>query len=160
MNSLTSFAKVKLACLGQTRRRASERGQIATMLALLLPVLLGLAGLVVDGGILMIQFRRGQVTVDSAALAAAARLDEDTFKATNQVTLNAADAYAAALTYGQINGQGHVAITGVQISGAKVRVTGQVTARPLFMRLFGINQVRVTLHSDAELRHGITAEGQ
>ncbi len=135
-------------------------GQIAVMLALLLPVLLGLVGLVVDGGLLLVQYRRGQVTIDSAALAAAARLDEALFEETNQVQLNAADAYSQAMLYAQLNGQGRVAITGVSIEGPRVRVSGQMSSPTIFMRLFGINQVHIRLQASAELKHGITEEGQ
>ena len=140
--------------------QTGDRGQIAVMLALLLPVLLGLVGLVVDGGLMLVQFRRGQVTIDSAALAAASRLDEDTFEETNQVLLSAADAYSQALFYAQLNGRGQVTVTGVNIDGPRVQVYGQVTSPTIFMRLFGINQVRIRLQASAELKHGITEEGQ
>ena len=141
-------------------KRPAERGQIAVALALLVPILVGLTGLVIDGGLMLVQFRRGQVTVDSAALAAAAKLDEPVFRDENVVQLNTAEAYAAALQYAQANGGGQVAITGVSISGSRVGVSGQVTTRTLFMQIFGIPSVRLSLSSNAELKYGITEEGQ
>jgi len=141
-------------------RLNTGRGQIAVMFALLLPVLLGVVGLVVDGGLAMIQYRRGQVTVDSAALAAATQLNEDGFIADNIVELASSDAYLAALRYADENGQGHVSITGISISGTQVAVFGTVTSPTIFMRIFGIGQVRMHLFATSELKYGITEEGQ
>ncbi|MCC7362700.1 MAG: pilus assembly protein [Anaerolineales bacterium] len=141
-------------------RLKAGRGQIAVMFALLLPVMLGVVGLVVDGGLAMIQYRRGQVTVDSAALAAATQLNEDGFIADNTVELASADAYFAALQYADENGQGHVAITGVSISGTQVAVFGTITSPTIFMRIFGIGQVRMHVAATSELKYGITEEGQ
>jgi Flp pilus assembly protein TadG len=139
---------------------AGQRGQIAVMFALLMPVLLGLVGLVVDGGLIMVQFRRGQVTLDSAALAAATQLDEETFSSENLVQLNPSNAYLAATRYAQENGQGQVSVTGINVSGAQVDVYGTVAAPTIFMRIFGINRVRLNLSASAELKYGITEEGQ
>lgn len=140
--------------------RVSERGQIAVTLALLIPVLVGLAGLVIDGGLMLISYRRGQITVDAAALAAAAQLDEPAFRDQNIVQLNSGAAYAAALQSAQTNGGGRVAITGVSVGGAEVVVTGQVSAPVLFLRIFGVGQMRFTVSAGAELKHGITEENQ
>ncbi len=49
----------------------AERGAVAVIAALLLPALLGVAGLVIDGGELMLSRIRLQTAADSAALAAA-----------------------------------------------------------------------------------------
>jgi Flp pilus assembly protein TadG len=138
----------------------AEHGQIATMFALLLPVLVGLAGLVVDGGVLMVQYRRAQVTLDSAALAAATQLDRPSFTTDNTIQLDPAEAAALAVQYAQENGQGHVTVTGINVSGTKVTVYGAVTSPTIFMRIFGINQVRLRLSARAELKYGITQEGQ
>lgn len=52
-------------------RMAHERGAVAVIVAVLLPALLGVAGLVIDGGELMLARLRLQTAADSAALAAA-----------------------------------------------------------------------------------------
>src|SRR5262245_28064474 len=46
-------------------------GKILVLFALLLPVLLGMAGLTIDGGLLMTSQRSAQNAADAAALAAA-----------------------------------------------------------------------------------------
>src|SRR5262245_2254969 len=48
-----------------------RRGKILALLVLLLPVLAGMTGLVVDGCLLMVAHRRAQNAADAAALAAA-----------------------------------------------------------------------------------------
>jgi len=136
------------------------RGQIAVMFALILPVLIGLAGLVIDGGVAMVQYRRGQVTLDSAALAAVTQLNKDVFSTTNKVELVQSDAQLAAMRYAQENGQGHVVVTGINVSGRQVTIYGAVASPTIFMRIFGINQIRLSLSARAELKYGITQEGQ
>ncbi len=141
-------------------RSAANRGQIASMFALLLPVLLGLVGLVIDGGVAMVQYRRAQVALDSAALAAATQLDRERFTADDTVQLSSAAAVGEAIRYAQENDQGQLFVTGINVAGARVVVHGTVTSPTIFMRIFGINQVRLNLSSRAELKYGITEEGQ
>lgn len=138
----------------------SDGGQIAVLFAFLVPLLLGMIGLVVDGGLAMVQYRRAQVTLDSAALAAATLLDEEAFVDDNIVQLMPSDAYIIALRYVHENGQGHVFLTGFSVSGTQVDVHGTVASPTIFMRIFGINQVRLNLSARAELKYGITEEGQ
>jgi Flp pilus assembly protein TadG len=130
------------------------------MFALLLPVLLGLVGLVIDGGVAMVQYRRAQVAMDSAALAAATQLDRERFTADDTVQLSPAEAVAEAMLYAQENDQGHLSVTGISVSGPRVVVHGTVTSPTIFMRIFGINQVHLNLTSRAELKYGITEAGQ
>jgi len=53
------------------RQRSSERGQALIVIAIALVVLLGLTGLVIDGGNVFLDRRKAQNAADSAALAAA-----------------------------------------------------------------------------------------
>lgn len=138
----------------------SAPGQIAVLFALLMPVLLGVIGLVVDGGMAMVQYRRGQVALDSAALAAATQLDRFAFVDDNTMQLSPAEAVAEATQYLQRNRRGNIAITGINISGTRVFVSGSIASPTIFMRIFGINQVRLNLSASAELKYGITEEGQ
>ncbi len=141
-------------------RCQAERGQVSAMLVILLPVLIGLAGLVVDGGIMFVHFRLGRVTMDSAAIAAATALNEQAFEDSNVVELQADTAYATAMAYAAENGRGRVAITGVSVSGPQITVSGAVTSPTLFMRIVGVNDVVFSLAASAELKYGITEEGQ
>jgi Flp pilus assembly protein TadG len=138
----------------------SSRGQIAVTFALLVPVLLGIVGLVVDGGLAMVQYRRGQVAVDSAALAAASQLDRATYVDENSVEISEPEAVALAARYADLNGQSQVSITSIDVAGTQVAVYGTVTSPTIFMRIFGVNEVRFDLSARAELKYGITEEGQ
>ena len=145
-------------------RRRAESGQVAVMLVILLPVLLGLAGLVVDGGIMFVHYRLGQAIVDDAAYAAATALDEETLSGiTNEVTLDPAEACSLASENAAENSARNGGVLGsvsCSVSGTNVTVSGQVTSPTIFMRIFGINQVAFDLTSSAELKYGITEEGQ
>jgi Flp pilus assembly protein TadG len=54
--------------------RLSRRGKLLVMFAVLLPMLVSVIGLVVDGGLLMLESRKSQHASDAAATAAAAEL--------------------------------------------------------------------------------------
>ena len=78
-----------------TRDRGRRRsGKIVVLLAILLPVFCGIAGLVIDGGILMLESRHAQNVADAAATAAATELRLGNSAATaiaaatNEVTVN------------------------------------------------------------------------
>ncbi|HWP29313.1 MAG TPA: pilus assembly protein TadG-related protein [Chloroflexota bacterium] len=88
-----------------TRPRAGGRGQIIVLFALLLPVLIGLVGLAVDGGRLLAERRHLQAVADAAAWAAAAEV----------LYGSPENAEAAARWYADANGLGAG-------SGASVRV--------------------------------------
>jgi Flp pilus assembly protein TadG len=67
------------------RRRFDERGQMLVMIALLLPALLLMAGLLIDTGRMWVGERQGQTAADAAALAAikAKQDGDDTTAAAN-----------------------------------------------------------------------------
>ncbi len=82
--------------LAQTRLR-DERGQVLILAALMLTVLLGFVGLLLDSGLLYAERRQAQNAADEATLAAVRVLFEDGESAT-------AAARAAALDYAAANG--------------------------------------------------------
>ena len=54
--------------------RARRSGRALIMFVLLMPVLLGMVGLTVDGGLMLVVYRQTQNAADAAALAAAVDL--------------------------------------------------------------------------------------
>lgn len=143
----------------RTHRRDHERGQIAMMLAAVFLALVALAGLVVDGGLMLLYYRIGRVTVDSAAVAAATQMDEVVFDQENDVVLDAGRACDEAQQYAAFNGRGIVSIS-CSVDANRATVTGRVEAPTLFLRVFGITSVPFNLSATAELKYGITEEGQ
>lgn len=140
--------------------RDFERGQIALMLAVVFLALVALAGLVVDGGLMLIYYRIGRVTVDSAAVAAATQMDEDVFLTErNEVVLRADLACEEAQHYVDANSRGVVSVS-CWVEDNRATVTGSVVAPTLFLRVFGITGVPFNISAAAELKYGITEEGQ
>lgn len=148
-----------------------ERGQVLYQTALLLLPLLALLGLLVDGGLMLANYRRAQLTADTAAQAASHAVSREVFVASNRVALapEAAKARARYIIeqngYAIVPGGGkrallqNVTIT-VGPKGEWVRVTGRAELRTLFMRMFGIEKVRVAVDSVAYPAYGIRHEGE
>ena len=90
-----------------TMRRAlvwvarDERGQAMVLVALFLPALIAVAGLVTDGGMVFAERRALQNMADAAAAAGAMQINEYTYRASNgwNVVLDPAAARAAATDY-------------------------------------------------------------
>lgn len=143
-----------------------ERGQIALLLALFLPLLLIAAGLVVDGGRMLVEYRRARVAVDSAAYAAGLALDREAFTGADDragaqaVRLEPGQAWRNATTYGDRNAYGAVEITAIEVDGARVRVGATARIQSLILKLFGVGPVELRLVSRAELLYGIEEAGQ
>jgi Flp pilus assembly protein TadG len=144
--------------LMQVHKRASQRGQAALSLAVMIPALILLVGLVADTGSYLIVRRRAQIAVDSAALGAASVLDEAQFATTNDVVIQQALAQAEAARLARVNYKGFA--VACQINGARVVCSGSRAVPLQFMKLVGINSLTVTVRATAELKHGITDEGQ
>src|SRR3954471_17248940 len=139
------------------RLRAEQRsGMTLVMFALLLPVLLGMVGLVIDGGLLMASYRQVQNAADSAALAAAS----DKHRGSTDTT-----ALASANSFMDSNGMTGITLalnagvsnalnippqdpgnTGSPYKGVANYVEAVVTRRvnTFFMPLLGINSNQVT----------------
>jgi len=124
----------------------------------LLPVLLGLTGLVADGGEVLVARRQVQGLAEGAAHAGAAQLDTAAARA-NPDGPAPLDPRAAELAAAQ-----YIAIQEPGLS-ATVRADAQqvvvhVTSRPIpmtFLRLAGIMQVQVAADATAEPRTGVTS---
>lgn len=149
-----------LTKLIQAHRRHNEKGLSAAWFLVSLTALMGFVGLAVDSGLMFTYYRLGQVTVDGAAYAAATQLDKDVFVgAANAVMLHTSNACAVADVYAAENGRGFVAVACLT-SGATVTINGTVTAPLIFMRVFGMRQLTFHPSASAELKYGITEEGQ
>ena len=65
-----------------------ETGQVLVWTVLLLPLLLALVGLVLDGGLLFVQWRRARWAADGAAVAAASEINPALYAQSGQVKLD------------------------------------------------------------------------
>jgi Flp pilus assembly protein TadG len=141
------------------RNLQSESGQYLVWFLILLPLIMALVGLVVDGGFMYSTFRRAQIAVDTAAQAAAHEVDAAHFAATNEVRLSP-EAMAVAQEYASINSRNQVYLTSLTVNGDRVQAAGVAVLPTLFMRMVGVEQMRVHVVGYARPAFGLNVEGQ
>ena len=137
-----------------------ERGQVLMQVALLLPLILLMIGLVFDGGMMYVHYRRAQIAALTAAQAASHTIDVDHFRSTNQIRLDTSEAARIAADYAYRNSGGHFAAVGISVGPNQVvvEVSGEVPT--LFMRAIGIGSVPIRARGGGYPAYGIEEEGQ
>jgi len=135
--------------------RTAEAGQAIVWTAVMLPLLLSVVGLAIDAGIVFSARRELQNVADSAARAGAMQVDERSYRSSSgaSVVLDQAAARELAAEYAASQGRGMVATVGVEPQRVVVSVSREVPTS--FLRLAGINSVRVNAIAPAELRFGV-----
>jgi Flp pilus assembly protein TadG len=135
------------------RCRDAERGAIGVFLAVLVPGLLLIIGLAVDGGAKVAATQRANAIADEAARAGGQVLDVSA-ALVGQVRVDPAAAVAAAQDYlARSDVQGAVTV----VDGDTLRVTTVVTEPTTFLGLIGISTLTVEGSGTADL---ITGTGQ
>ena len=138
------------------RLHEEDDGQVMILVAILMVGMVAVVGLVTDGGMVFTQRRDLQNVADAAALAGAAQIDHDAYRASagEIVVLDQTAAYTAAVTYledeGGLDYAVDVAPEGVDVSVSRNASTG-------FLRVLGIDGVEISANASAEPRHGIEA---
>ena len=141
------------------RQRARQRGQAIPLIGLLLVILIGMAGLVVDGGQLTMQYRDSQNAADAAALAAAIHL-------TNGYTETQSTTLATTVAQGNQIPAADLSIAYYDSSGAQTTTASSVTSvtatvthtfSTLFLPIVGINSGRVSTTATVAVTQGAAA---
>ena len=137
-------------------RLSEDRGSILLFVAVLVPALLVMCGLVVDGGGKIWAKQRASSAASEAARAGGqAIVGPDAVRGLTP-TIDSSAAVAAARKYLRAAGvQGTATITGRQT----LTVTATATHKPLFLSMIGIGEMTVTSSSSARLASGIRNEG-
>src|ERR1700730_8468799 len=141
------------------RRRARQRGQAIPLIGLMLVILIGMAGLVVDGGQLTMQYRASQNAADAAALTAAIHLTngytetQATSLATTVAQRNQIPAADLSIAYYDSSG----AQTTTPSSVASIAATVTHTFSTLFLPIVGINSGRVSATATVGVTQGAAA---
>lgn len=137
-----------------SRFHRDEDGQVLVLVAVFLMGLLAVAGLVADGGLVLAQRRDLQNAADSAAAAAAMRLDEAAYRASSGsvVVLDQNAAYTTAIEH--LLGEDGVQYA-VDVTGTSVEIELARSAQTAFLRVLGIDGVAINAHAVAEPRSGI-----
>jgi hypothetical protein len=141
------------------RRIARQHGQAIPLIGLLLIILIGLAGLVTDGGQLTMQYRASQNAADAAALAAANHITNGytVTQATTRALLVAQSNQipSADLSVGYYDSSG--ASTTTPSSVASVTATVTHTFSTLFLPIVGINSGRVSASATVTVTQGTSS---
>lgn len=124
-----------------------ESGQAFAWVAVFLPALLVVLGLVVDGGRAFVSRRDLQNLADGAAAAAAMQIDTTTYATSNVVQLDPSRAQAAAEEY--LGAHPAVSAT-VTVEATSVEVTVRERWPTVFLKLFGIQSVTMTARATAQ----------
>lgn len=143
-----------------------EEGQVLFQAAIGLVALLVFLGLVIDGGLMLANYRRAQLTADTAAQAASHAVSIEVFWASNSVALApqaARERAAWIIQHNGVSSDGRELFSSTQVrivNGREVIVTGSARLPTFFMRMFGIPEVNVPVRSVAYPAYGIEQEWQ
>ena len=137
-----------------------QKGQYLVQTVILLPMLMILVGLVLDGGWMYWQYRRAEITVNAAAQAASHAVDVAYFRQTNQVRLDSGEAWNAASGFVNINQRGQMQLTGIYVGSNQVVVDANAQVQTIFLRLAGISSFSMRVEGRAYPAFGINTEGQ
>ncbi|HET7767136.1 MAG TPA: pilus assembly protein TadG-related protein [Chloroflexota bacterium] len=137
------------------RLRRAEMGQAILWVAVMLPLFLSAVGLAIDGGVVFAARRELQNAADGAARAGVTQLDEWAYResAGARVVLDQRRARQAAVDYLAATRPGIDAV--IQPGAQRVVVEVSREVPTAFMRLAGIETVRISATAPAELRVGV-----
>ena len=121
----------------------------------MLPLFLAIVGLAADGGLVFSARRELQNVADSAARAGAQQIDVRAYRESRgrAVVLDEPAARRIAAEYAAT--QGASRDTRIEVEPSRVQVGLSRDAPTSFLRLVGVDSVRVTAAATAEVRHGI-----
>ncbi|SDO16055.1 TadE/TadG family type IV pilus assembly protein [Geodermatophilus sp. DSM 45219] len=137
------------------RREDAERGAVSVFLAVLVPGLLLIVGLAVDGGAKVAATQRANAIADESARAGGQALDVAA-ALTGQIRVDPAAAVAVAQSYLDRNDvQGAVTV----VDGDTLQVTTTITEPTTFLGLIGISTLTVEGTGTADLISGTGQNG-
>ena len=148
---------VRVRLLGSRILTRAESGQAAVWVGVMLPLLLAIIGLAIDGGVVFTARRELQNVADSAARAGAMQIDEEVYRdsAGEIIVLDAGAARQVAAQY--VASQGLAMSATISAEPGRVVVQVSRDAPTSFLRLIGIGTVRISATAPAEVRHGIAS---
>ncbi|MPZ16149.1 MAG: hypothetical protein GEU73_17325 [Chloroflexi bacterium] len=133
----------------------AESGQVMVWAAVMLPLFLSVVGLAIDGGVVFSARRELQSVADASARAGAMQIDEGVYRGSAGATVVLDTDAARQVAAEFIVSQGP-SLAG-NISAASDRVVVQVSrdVPTSFLRLVGIETVRIRATAPADVRYGI-----
>ena len=141
---------------GRWRGLRDDRGSITLMLTVLFVVLLGFAGIVIDGGAKLRAAENADAIAQEAARAGAGMVNRSAAYSTGTFAVDQAQAIAAARSY--LASTGHPGTVTADGSRA-IRVTVTVTEPTAVLSIIGITTMSSTGVATADLVTGVTGPG-
>ncbi len=128
-----------------------EHGQVTAFVVTFVAALILMAGLVLDGGLVLAAKRRAINEAEAAARAGAQQVATGAYRSSGRFVLDPARARAAAVAYLAATGdRGTVRVTGVQVA-----VTVQITQPMQILSVAGIGSQTVTGRGVARAERGV-----
>ena len=137
---------------GRNGHDTGESGQTLVLLVVLMTVLLGVSGLVVDGGNWLVNRRELQNAADAAALAGASKIPSGTSQARDMANAQYAD-------NGLPSDSLAVSNTTYQVTDDSVTVTATRNVDTFFTTIFGLDSVTETATAQATVESFTTING-
>ena len=140
-----------------TPRASDERGQVTVFVVIFMVALIGLAGLVIDGGVALAARRRAVNEAQAAARAGAEALDEALYRSsgTRKLDQNAAEANVA--KYMSAADPGAVYTVNFPADDT-VEVDAHFDQSMNILGVFGVDSITARGHGSARTVHGVTQE--
>jgi Flp pilus assembly protein TadG len=139
-----------------SRRRRRQAGQALPLIGLLLVLLIGFAGLVVDGGQLAMQYRASQNAADAASLAAATMVMNGSTEAQATARANVVAQYnqipVADLSVAYYGSNGIATTVAALVTQVTATVSHQFPT--LFLPIIGIDSATVSASATASVTQG------
>lgn len=139
------------------QRLNNEKGAVYPLAVFLIPVLLIMAGLLIDGGMAVYQHTKLTSAVDAAALASLDAYDRDVWEENQEVVINPNDARRFANMYLTTN-MSDATLTSVQVDNTSVTVRAEATATLFFMSMFGQSDFTIEAMARASLDDTVTED--
>ncbi len=133
-------------------RRGRESGQLSAFVAVLVVPLVGLVGLVADGGGVLAAHQRAVSVASEAARAGAQAVDIGILRSSGEVRLDPVEARADVLAYLAAAGEGGTVV----INGNSVTVKVSLRHPLAVLSMFGVGPVSVSGTATATATRGIT----
>lgn len=138
-------------------RRLAEAGQAIAWVAVMMPFFLSIVGLTIDGGVVLDYRRELQNAADSAARAGVMQIDQQAYRDSGEIVLDQAEARQVAGEY--LVERNVVSAATITVDQRRVLVQVSRDVPTSFLRIVGIQTVRISASSSAEARAGIAGPG-
>ncbi|PYZ96824.1 hypothetical protein CR205_14185 [Alteribacter lacisalsi] len=129
---------------------SNEKGVVVPLIAVLIPVFLGIIGLAVDTGFMAANYFRLANAADAAAYASLDGYDREVWESEGRIVIDPQEARQLAEHYLREN-MGGASITSFQVEETSVTIEAETNSPVFFMQLFGFSDQQLSAMAGADL---------